>query len=728
MSNPTKKNARLVLKPFLTGGRSREQVVIRRTDAPVYLCLSNREYDAILQIAEGSYSVQEWLGSHLSAHQGLAFSAAVELLLKLHQSDFLFHASPESIDSLKTVLATSPQHQATWWQKTAKRITGIFDFEIFSFTNIRVNSTINQVVKRLQTVYGLALVLAITVVAGYYSWPIPAFDGSWIQVLTEKPEVFLWHSFVALSLSGSILSLTSLFFLASHRLDFLPASLRLTAFSVLNFRLNDEDAWMLFRKQIRIYRGMTLIAPWFAALICRAMATQSANAPFLHFLAAGFAFHGFAGLCPLYRGALVRAVESIMSTNKIYHAAGQYLSSGLIVDLFRKKSSIHDRGSGSKKADAQTDAWAAILATIALAWLYGAWLILSNTLLDSIPALVFHATAWQKSLRAASSVVLLAGFGLGTLMTIFKLLEIPVTNLSAAARIPLRKVRRGIMEYKTPTMTPNEAIVQFLRNIPILGHIPDESLTNLISKMKLLQFGPNENIITQGDQGREFFILADGQAKVLMEGINRDHSVLDVLLPGDSFGEIALLTRGKRTASVRTTEPSKVLAISVDAFDKLFPDASPERTGLTSLLRSMKLVQESQALSHLPPRQIRELVTQAQPVKFNMGDTVIREGEEGDAAYLIESGSMLVTKTGKDSFRAELSRGSLVGAIALVNDSARTATVTATEDSTCLKIDRDLFLKICLSNVLVATLVADMASSQIEELEVRKSAKGKHSA
>ena len=713
MSQSIKKDAQLSLKPFITGGRSKEQVVVRRADAPIYLSLSNREYDAFLKISEGSFTVQEWLGSHLSAFQGLAFSAAVELLLKLHQNDFLHHTTPESVESLRSVLATTPKAQASKWQGIAKIAADIFDFEVLTFTNIRVNSALNQLIKRMQSIYGVLLLGTILVAAGFFSWPFQVPNSKWLQTLTDTPEVFLWQAFIAISLSSSALALFNLLYLASNKLDFLPGSLRLTALCILNLRLNDDDAWMLFRKQSRIYRALTLLSPWMGALICRALAANSQSAQFFNFLAVGFALNGFAGLCPIYRGTLIKSVESILASNKIYQATRQYLAKGLIVDLFRRKTSIHDRGAGTARSEVQTDAWAAILATVSIGWLYTAWLLLSTTLLESLPSLAYHVTALQKPLRSGSALILLCVFGVATLMSIFKLIEIPLTNLSAAAQIPVRKVRRGIMDYKTPKMNPNEAIVAFLRNIPILGHLADESISQLVTTMRLLTFKPNENIISQGDPGTEFFILADGQAKVLVEGINRDLSVLDVLLPGDSFGEIALLSRGRRTATVRASEPCKVLAISVEAFDKLFPESSPERTGLTNMLRQMKLVQESQALSHLPPRQIRELVARTETVKFALGDVVIKEGEEGDAAYLIESGSMLVTKFGKDSFRADLSRGSLVGAIALINDSTRTATVTATEDTTCLKLSREMFLKVCLSNVLVATLVADMAGSQI---------------
>ena len=68
----------------------------------------------------------------------------------------------------------------------------------------------------------------------------------------------------------------------------------------------------------------------------------------------------------------------------------------------------------------------------------------------------------------------------------------------------------------------------------------------------------------EGEPGRSFFVLLDGQAEVTQGGerVNTHEC-------GAFFGEIALITHGQRTATVRATTPVRVLEIRDRAFRAL---------------------------------------------------------------------------------------------------------------------------------------------------------------
>lgn len=77
-------------------------------------------------------------------------------------------------------------------------------------------------------------------------------------------------------------------------------------------------------------------------------------------------------------------------------------------------------------------------------------------------------------------------------------------------------------------------------------------------------FAAGEELMREGEQGRSFFVLLDGQAEVMQGGerINTHES-------GAFFGEIALITHGQRTATVRATTPVRALEIRDRAFRAL---------------------------------------------------------------------------------------------------------------------------------------------------------------
>src|ERR1700750_1884936 len=76
-----------------------------------------------------------------------------------------------------------------------------------------------------------------------------------------------------------------------------------------------------------------------------------------------------------------------------------------------------------------------------------------------------------------------------------------------------------------------------------------------------VDFGAGIDVIVQGEQGDRFYLIEDGQVEVFENGqYRRDEG------PGESCGEIALLHDVPRTATVRTTEPTKLLELEREQF------------------------------------------------------------------------------------------------------------------------------------------------------------------
>jgi len=83
-----------------------------------------------------------------------------------------------------------------------------------------------------------------------------------------------------------------------------------------------------------------------------------------------------------------------------------------------------------------------------------------------------------------------------------------------------------------------------------------------------------------------------------------------------------------------------------------------------------------------------------QKVKFMPGDVILREGDDGDSAYLILSGSVDVTIGAGDSARsvATLSDGEVFGEMSLLDPGPRSATVTAVTETECAVTSYDDFM------------------------------------
>jgi hypothetical protein len=116
-----------------------------------------------------------------------------------------------------------------------------------------------------------------------------------------------------------------------------------------------------------------------------------------------------------------------------------------------------------------------------------------------------------------------------------------------------------------------------------------------------------------------------------------------------------------------------------------------KRIDLTALAPAgLELLRRIPLLSLLPEPTLERLARALVQVDAAPGDVVIREGLPGDRFYVIESGTVEVTKEGRHI--ANLGPGDFVGEIALLRDVPRTATVTATSATVFQTLDRAHFI------------------------------------
>jgi CRP/FNR family transcriptional regulator, cyclic AMP receptor protein len=81
-------------------------------------------------------------------------------------------------------------------------------------------------------------------------------------------------------------------------------------------------------------------------------------------------------------------------------------------------------------------------------------------------------------------------------------------------------------------------------------------------------------------------------------------------------------------------------------------------------------------------------------LRIGMGDRLFREGEPGDRAYIVQSGTLKITKTGDNDIQktiATVKAGAIIGEMALIDDQPRAATATALEDTMLTVISAKAF-------------------------------------
>jgi len=121
----------------------------------------------------------------------------------------------------------------------------------------------------------------------------------------------------------------------------------------------------------------------------------------------------------------------------------------------------------------------------------------------------------------------------------------------------------------------------FLAKVPLFSDLGLDSQTQLAAIAEEVTFQPGELLFQQGDVGDSLYVVLDGEVAILLDGheVNR-------MTPGESFGEIAVLDRGTRTAGGRAV--SDVLALRIDrrAVEDLMARSSELRLAIVAELGS----------------------------------------------------------------------------------------------------------------------------------------------
>jgi CRP-like cAMP-binding protein len=109
-----------------------------------------------------------------------------------------------------------------------------------------------------------------------------------------------------------------------------------------------------------------------------------------------------------------------------------------------------------------------------------------------------------------------------------------------------------------------DAKIELLKRVPLFSKLDKKSLQDVAHIADELDLPAGKEMATEGDRGREFFVLLKGEAEVTKSG-----SRINTMKEGDFFGEIALVTKMPRTATVTATSDVDVLVITEHAFDNL---------------------------------------------------------------------------------------------------------------------------------------------------------------
>jgi CRP-like cAMP-binding protein len=111
---------------------------------------------------------------------------------------------------------------------------------------------------------------------------------------------------------------------------------------------------------------------------------------------------------------------------------------------------------------------------------------------------------------------------------------------------------------------------ELLRGVPLFSGLDDDELSRVASEFRERSFGEGDRIAIEGAEGLTFFVIEEGEVSIVAQGVE-----VARLGPGDHLGEIALIDKGPRTATVTALGPVRAHMLPIWSFRPIV-EASPE--------------------------------------------------------------------------------------------------------------------------------------------------------
>jgi CRP-like cAMP-binding protein len=108
------------------------------------------------------------------------------------------------------------------------------------------------------------------------------------------------------------------------------------------------------------------------------------------------------------------------------------------------------------------------------------------------------------------------------------------------------------------------ARLETIGSVPLFEGLEQAELASLAERTRELTVATGAEVIHEGDQGSEFFVITAGSLEIRIGG-----RTVNVLGPGDFLGELALMFGAPRNASAIALEPTTLLALDKDDFTAL---------------------------------------------------------------------------------------------------------------------------------------------------------------
>ncbi len=301
----------------------------------------------------------------------------------------------------------------------------------------------------------------------------------------------------------------------------------------------------------------------------------------------------------------------------------------------------------------------------------------------------------------------------------------PLSSFLAGPAL-LSKATGIIHEARQQYETYDDDVRPLIAHVPLFSQLHSDGLRALITAFEMITVAAGKSVIVEGQEGAEAYIVARGELEVRRSPGDHDADndgaqvTLARLTNGALFGEMALLSRAPRAASVVACRPSILLMARRDALEAVAEDKPEVGVELAAHCRRRmvaNLVRTSPVLINVDPGERPALVERFETKVFEKGDKLIAAGHDASGLHLIASGEVAVVGDdgGEPFVISTLGVGEVVGEVALVLRRKANADVVAVHPTVTLHLPREDFLTLIYDHPAILLSLYSLAIKRDDE-------------
>jgi CRP-like cAMP-binding protein len=254
------------------------------------------------------------------------------------------------------------------------------------------------------------------------------------------------------------------------------------------------------------------------------------------------------------------------------------------------------------------------------------------------------------------------------------------------------------------------AIQRLVRESPLLRRLKPDVQAEFVRELKPFAARAWRTILSFDEAPGQVGLIISGRATVYRRTKSGRRVPYMRLVEGDMFGVQGMVDSNHPRLEVRAKTPLHALVLPAEVFQRLVIDKLGPLE-VFNLAHKHVILQRSELCQEWRPQAISRFTQIADVVSYAPGDKIIREGAETKAFYLVSEGEVTVLNGCRRIARVK--PGGFLGEIGLLQNSVSTADVEAGEDTRCLVVDKNEFMRFMSHNYHVALQLERVSSRRL---------------